>query len=112
MGKYKQYKWGIGKKSTRATQIFGPKMTLNHLEIALVSAPSQIFSIHSRTASGALVGGTRRGRAGQGMGLLFLLAKMNDAPVDDVLVLSARNKVHSRACSISVCRITQNRMLC
>ena len=29
-GKYKQYKWGIGKKSTRATQIFDPKMTLNH----------------------------------------------------------------------------------
>ena len=30
MGKYKQYKWGIGKKSTRAPQIFDPKMTLNH----------------------------------------------------------------------------------
>lgn len=49
LNKYKQYKWGIRKKSTRATQIFDPKMTLNHLEIALVSVPSQIFSIHSRT---------------------------------------------------------------
>ena len=29
--------------------IFDPKMALNHLEIALVSAPSQIFSSHSRT---------------------------------------------------------------
>ena len=28
--KYKKYKWGIGKKSTRAPQIFDPKMTLNH----------------------------------------------------------------------------------
>ena len=28
--KYKQYKWGIGKKSTRAPQTFDPKMTLNH----------------------------------------------------------------------------------
>lgn len=28
--KYKPYKWGIGKRSTRASQIVDPKMTLNH----------------------------------------------------------------------------------
>ena len=28
--RYKQYKWGIGKKSTRALQTFDPKMMLNH----------------------------------------------------------------------------------
>jgi hypothetical protein len=27
--KYKQYKWDIGKKSTRTPQIFAPKMLLN-----------------------------------------------------------------------------------
>ena len=36
-------------------------------------------------AGGALVGGTRRGRAG---GFLFYLAKMGQDPVDDVLVLN------------------------
>ena len=30
LAKYKQYKSGIRKKSTRATRIFDPKMTLNH----------------------------------------------------------------------------------
>jgi len=28
--KYKQYKWGTRKKSTRALQTFDPKMMLNH----------------------------------------------------------------------------------
>ena len=36
-------------------------------------------------AGGALVGGTRRGRAG---GFLFRLAKMGQDPVDDLLVLN------------------------